>query len=318
MGVVAVGAMRHLVLLGVCGLLAACSEGTTDGDAGDAGSVDSAPADTGVGPGDVGGAPDAGTADTGAGLGDAGSAADAGTTDSASIIYGEIVLQQVLTIDQGQERYETTLRGKFTREPERTLAGCTTTMEGSCRFRVCDDVETNAEIVGAGTLTVRGGELASTVTVTPGPDGLYSADIGGRAFSGTSERIDFEWTGDTAPAERGAVAIPATVLLVSPIGGTVPRSADLELQWGVTADPGSGVVTLRVTQSSGASESTLFCSYPPGDGAATIPASLLGRFSVGGANAKITVLRDVLVPTRGTQVVFEISTQLQSIELVFE
>jgi hypothetical protein len=276
----------NLFALGIASSLLGCSSSTSGaGDGGAEGMHDAArTGDDAVGGGSKGGrGKDAG----------AGSAKDADTTSdhdlgSADSDQGtsEIAVSQAFSDTVG---YDSVVFAFIDHHSASGLT-CKQTTSGPCEITDCADVDAGATLDdNAGTITISGGSLASSVTLMRGSDGAYGSDNETSQVFAAGNTFTVKASGGTFPAFSGAsAAAPGAVTITAPSStlnllNQAVYALDItqDLTWTWTGGSAGSTVAFNVVNLD--TNLTIVCSFDASGGTGTIPKDVAAKFPTGTA-----------------------------------
>jgi hypothetical protein len=192
---------------------------------------------------------------------------------------------------------------------------CATTVSGNCTLYDCTGVAApTINYLSAGNVAVSG---AYKFPFSADANNYYSAESDTQSLwqssadtFGTSVAFSIGGAG-SIPAYSSSVAVPDQIAITQPAvtaasfnadgttNLTVDRASDLSMKW-TGGDNETFTITLYNVPAQGASPTvTLSCVVPPATGAATIPASLLGKLGAGPAYFVTDVTNSQLVDDNG-------------------
>lgn len=170
----------------------------------------------------------------------------------------------------------------------------------------------------AGEIVIGGGAW-STVTLSPGEDGRYSAASGAMAlWSGSDAILTVTAEGGEVPMFGVSLAGTDPVTLTAPVEGSVPvpvsLASDLTATWSGST-PGEVVV-----QVSAAREGTVRveCRFSPAAGTGTVPAEALAAMGVGAATLTVRSEQSRAIMRSGWDVGVALVTPSGSVGLTIE
>jgi hypothetical protein len=172
------------------------------------------------------------------------------------------------------------LTGGFRANEPATEAGCTKTAAGPCTITSCVrfvDAGAPPQWESAGTLTVSGGSLSGTKTISPALDTTYYAEWNGLAFQ-PGQTLTVSGSGDAVPSFSNTVATPTPIAITSSsftltAAAHVDRDKDLTIAW--TGGDASTNLHLSLASRGDADFAVLECVQKTTAGSITVPAATL-------------------------------------------
>jgi hypothetical protein len=155
--------------------------------------------------------------------------------------------------------------------------GCTVTTSGACSSYSCAGTAQNPIGDSAGTLTISGGSIAASVTVTPDPSNNYDYEAAGTLYT-AGQTLTVTASGATVPA-CGPISVvaPGLPVLTAPAAAsgayTLSASADLNVAWSAGASAANSQIIFEAGSNDGASY--FMCVWSASLGNATVPQAML-------------------------------------------
>jgi hypothetical protein len=156
----------------------------------------------------------------------------------------------------------------------------------------------------AGMVSVSGATMP--LQVTPGADGLYTAQTGTGLLFTDGATLTYAAVGDEVPTFGGNISSPGRLNITAPSFVTIPipidRAMGLGITWTMagTADPGTLVVTLSAVEipaAGGFNSYQIVCEAPGTSGSTSVPSAALMRLPAAATGSISFQTRSSLVTT---------------------
>lgn len=196
---------------------------------------------------------------------------------------------------------------------------CARTVSGPCTVDDCTAVDMQGAMltgVSAGTLSLSGAKLPTTLMLHPGADDAYEEPLGGNPLFDTGNVFQVSASGDAFPAFSGqSAAAPAPVAITSPAvtmdagGPTYSFDPAQPLTWTWTGgQTGTSVIFSMYTSSP---DLTFTCTFDSTVGTGTIPQDVVAKFPAMPSTLQIVAATSATLTAGSQSVVFSLETGSQ-------
>ncbi len=265
------------------------------------------------------GAPDGVSGDAAADAGVADAASESGGDSSVATAGSSIVIVQLV----GSQGSIGDILATFDPHYPAGL-GCAHTVSGPCTVDDCTALDMQGAMLlgeSAGTLTVSGGLLPTTLMLHPGAPGTYRDPFAGNPLFGTGDVFQVSAAGDVFPAFSGQSAPgPAPVTITSPAmttgsaGPTYTYDSTAALPWTWTGgQAGTSVIVSVITHTP---DLTVTCTFDATAGAGTIPQDVVAELPAMGSTLQIVAASSTMLAAGNQSVLFELETGGEQAALV--
>jgi hypothetical protein len=265
------------------------------------------------------GAPDGVSGDAAADGGVADAASESGGDSGVATAGSSIVILQLLGLQGSIGDILATFDPHYA-----AGLGCAHTVSGPCTIDDCTALDMQGGMLlgeSAGTLTVSGALLPTTLMLHPGDAGTYRVPLAGNPLFAMGNVFQVSAAGDVFPAFTGQSAnAPALVAITSPAmttgadGPTYTYDPTTALTWTWTGGQmGTSVIVSVITH---APDLTVTCTFDATAGTGTIPQDVVAKLPPMSSTLQIVAASSTMLAAGSQSVLFELETGGEQTSLV--